>query len=108
MIVEKIENFYSQDLRIDIAPATMLAALDPQNETYCATAARGCFVVSAAQGDVHESVYVLLMEQAFDGLLEARECFETLCSAHPTATYFDFVTHPTGLEVIPEKRGTHL
>ncbi|MEM5545027.1 hypothetical protein WNY61_20070 [Sulfitobacter sp. AS92] len=108
MMVKKIKNFYSQDLRIDIVPASMLAALGPQNETYCATAARGCFVVSVAQGDVHEGVYVLLTEQAFDGLLEAREFFETLCSEHPTATYFDFVTHPTGLEAVPEKQETRL
>ena len=104
MMVEKIKDFYSQELRIDLAPAAMLAALGPRNEAFCSEAMRGCFVVSAAQGDVHEGVYVLLTEQAFDGLLEARELIETLYSEHPKATYFDFVTHPAGIDAIPKSK----
>tara|TARA_R110002012_G_scaffold47399_4_gene124257 strand:+ start:1478 stop:1801 length:324 start_codon:yes stop_codon:yes gene_type:complete len=90
---EKITDFYSQELRIDLAPAGMLADLSPQNEAYGSAAARGGFIVSVAQGDVHESVYVSLVEQVFNDLFEARELFENLRSEHPTATCLDFVTY---------------
>lgn len=94
---EKIKDFYSQDIRIDLASASMLADLSPQNEVYRSAAARGGFVVSIAQGNVHESVYVSLAEQVFDSISAAQAFFETLRFRHPTATYFDFVAYPAGV-----------
>ncbi|MFG6532155.1 MULTISPECIES: hypothetical protein [unclassified Sulfitobacter] len=48
---KKIANFYSQNLRIDLAPASILADLSPENETYRSAAERGDFVVCVAQGE---------------------------------------------------------
>jgi len=101
---EKIKDFYSQDIRVDLAPASMLADLCPQNEAYCSAAARGSFMVSISQGDVHEGVYVPLLERPFSSISAAREFLEGLRSEYPTATYFDFVAHPTG--TLPLKDGT--
>jgi hypothetical protein len=97
-MIEKIADFYSQRLRIDLAPASILADLSPQNETYCFAAERGGFVVCVAQGEPQESVYISLAEQIFDHLSEAQELVEILRSAHPTAAFFDFVTYPAGGE----------
>ena len=93
---KKIQDFYSQDLRIDLTPAALLAKMGPKNAAYQPAAERGAFVVSVSQGDVHESVYVLLSEQVFDSLSEAHTFFETLRFEHPTAQFYDFAAHPSG------------
>lgn len=54
-MIEKIADFYSQRLRIDLAPASILADLSPQNETYCFAAERGGFVVCVAQGNLRKA-----------------------------------------------------
>ena len=96
-VFKKIANFYSQSLRIDLVPASLLAELSPDNETY-RSAARGDFVVCVAQGEPQESVYISLAEQIFSQLSEARDLFERLHAAHPTAAFFDFVADPAGGE----------
>lgn len=101
---EKIKDFYSQDIRIDLAPASMLAELSPQNKTYRSAAARGGAVVSILQGSVHESVYVSLAEQVFDSTSTAQAFFEALRFTHPTAIHFDFVAFPTGVATLPKEK----
>ncbi|WPZ31840.1 hypothetical protein T8A63_20365 (plasmid) [Sulfitobacter sp. OXR-159] len=95
---KKIANFYSQSLRIDLVPASLLAELSPDNETYRFAAERGDFVVCVAQGEPQESVYIALAEQIFSQLSEARNLFERLHAAHPAAAFFDFVADPAGGE----------
>ena len=97
-VFKKIANFYSQSLRIDLVPASLLAELSPDNETYRFAAERGDFVVCVAQGEPQESVYIALAEQIFSQLSEARNLFERLHAAHPAAAFFDFVADPAGGE----------
>ena len=99
---KKIANFYSQNLRIDLVPASILADLSPENETYRSAAERGDFVVCVAQGEPQESVYISLAEQIFSQLSEARDLFESLRSAYPAAAFFDFVAYPAGGERPPK------
>lgn len=99
---EKIEDFYSQDIRVDLATASMLADLNPQNAIYRFAAARGGFVVSISQGNVHDSVYVSLAEQVFDSISTAQEFVEALRRRHPTATYFNFVAYSAGVAPLPD------
>lgn len=101
---QNLEDFYTQKLRIDLAPATLLAELCPQNETYRAAAEHDAFFVSVLQGDVHEGVYVLLREQNFDSLSEAQAFYKSLFSEHPTAEYFDFVAYPSGVSTSPTEQ----
>jgi len=103
---QKLEDFYSQDLRIDLTPAERLAALNPEHLPYCAAAERGAFIVSVLQGDVYESVYTQRMEQFFDTLAEARSLCERLQAKHPSAAYFDFVSFPESGGVAPASSNT--
>lgn len=94
---QKLEDFYTQELRIDLAPAALLAELSPQNEAYRAAAEREAFFVSVLQGDVQEGAYVLLKEQAFDHFSEARAFYKSLISENPNAAHLDFVAYPSGV-----------
>ena len=95
-MLETLDDFYTQDLRVDLVAASQLADLNPKHPEYLAAAARGAFVVSVLKGDVYESVYAPLLERTFDTLAEARVFFDGLASEHPDAKCFDFVAHPTG------------
>tara|TARA_R110002124_G_C8957156_1_gene513757 strand:+ start:2724 stop:3065 length:342 start_codon:yes stop_codon:yes gene_type:complete len=92
---QKLDDFYTQDIRIDLAAASQLADVNPENAAYVEAAARGAFIVSALQGDVYESVYTPLLERTFDTLAEARLFYDNLASEHPDAKCFDFVAPPT-------------
>lgn len=95
-MLQKLDDFYTQALRIDLVPASHLAGLNPQNTEYRDAAGRGAFIVSALQGEVFESVYAPLLERTFDTLAEARLFYAKLASEHPDAKCFDFVAHPSG------------
>jgi len=94
-MLETLDEFYTQDLRVDLIAASQMADLNPKHPKYLAAAARGAFVVSVLQGDVYESVYAPLLERFFDTLAEARLFYNNLASEHPDAKCFDFVAHPT-------------
>ncbi len=96
-MLETLDDFYTQDLRVDLVAASQLADLNQKHPEYLAAAARGAFVVSVLQGDVCESVYAPLMERTFDTLAEARLFYNNLTAEHPDAACFDFVEHPTGI-----------
>jgi|AntAceMinimDraft_1070359.scaffolds.fasta_scaffold113860_1 hypothetical protein len=92
---QKIEDFYCQEIRIDLIAAQQLASLNPKHIQYCSAAESGAFVVSVLQGDIQEGVYSVLMEHFFDTLAEAQQVYAILISENPGATHFDFVAHPT-------------
>ena len=96
LMLETLDDFYTQDLRVDLVAASQLADLNRKHPEYLTAAARGAFVVSVLQGDLYESVYAPLMERTFDTLAEARVFFDSLASEQPDAKCFDFVAHPTG------------
>ena len=89
---ERLENYYTQNLRIDLASAERLAKLNPDDVEYRKAAQNQNYVVSVLQGDVQESVYTLRMEKIFDTLDEAQKTFEKLTKENPDAASFDFVT----------------
>ena len=95
-MLQKLDDYYTQDVRIDLVAASRLADINPKHPEYRAAAARGAFVVTVLQGDVYESVYAPLLERAFDTLAEAQLFYDNLSSEHPDAKCFDFVAHPTG------------
>lgn len=103
---QKLEDFYSQDLRIDLTPAKRLAALNPDHLPHCAAAERDTFIVSVLQGDVYESVYAQRMERFFDTLAEARSFYEQMKAEHPSAANFDFVSFPASGGVAPTSSST--
>lgn len=75
LMLETLDDFYTQGLRVDLVAASQLADLNPKHPEYLTAAARGAFVVSVLQGDLYESVYAPLMERTFDTLAEARVFF---------------------------------
>ena len=89
---ERLENYYTQNIRIDLASAEQLAKLNPDNVEYQKAAQNKNYVVSVLQGDVQESAYTLRMEKMFDTLDEAQKTFVKLTRENPDAAYFDFVT----------------
>ncbi|MFG6665244.1 hypothetical protein ACGYKB_18480 [Sulfitobacter sp. 916] len=93
-MVQKLEDLYSQELRIDLMPASTLADLRPAHDAYRAAATRGAFIVSVLQGDVDEGAHVLLEERILESLSEARTVYENFISQHPEAAHFDFVANP--------------
>ena len=95
-MLETLDDFYTQDLRVDLVAASQLTDLNRKHPEYLTAAARGAFVVLVLQGDLYESVYAPLMERTFDTLTEARVFFDSLASEQPDAKCFDFVAHPTG------------
>lgn len=92
---EKFDGYYTDQLRIDLASAAELAALNPSIEPYRAAASRGAFVVSVVQGDIHEGVYSPLFERFFEVLTEAQELYDALVADNPSACCFDFVSGRT-------------
>lgn len=100
-VFEKLEGFYTEQLRIDLVPAAQLAAMNPSNEPYRTAADRGAFVVSVLQGDIHEGIYTPLQERFFDVLTEARDVYTALVVDNPGAASFDFVSDPTGASGAP-------
>ena len=98
-MLQKLDDFYTQDVRIDLIAASRLADINPTHAEYRAAAARGAFVVSVLQGDVSESVYAPLLERMCDTLAEARLFYDNLASEHPDAKCFDFVVHPAGTTI---------
>jgi hypothetical protein len=99
-MLQKLDDFYTQGVRIDLVAASRLADINPKHPECRASAARGAFVVTVLQGDVYESVYAPLMERTFDTLAEARLFYDKLASEHPDAKCFDFVAHPTGTATV--------
>lgn len=93
---QKLADFYTEKIRIDLIPAERLAALDPGHDRYRSAADHGAFVVSVLQGEIHEGVYVPRMEGFFDTLAEAQEFYDQLITENPDAAHFDFVSHPDG------------
>jgi len=93
---QKLADFYTQQLRIDLIPAKRLAELDPGHERYRVAADRGAFVVSVLQGEIHEGVYASRMVTFFDTLAEARGFYDRLITENPDAAHFDFVSRPAG------------
>lgn len=93
---QKLKDFYTQAVRIDLAPASRLSAINPENIGYRADAERGAVIVSVLQGDIHESVYTMLMERTFETYAEACSFCQHLALEHPDATCIDFVTDPSG------------
>ena len=49
-MLETLDDFYTQDLRVDLVAASQLADLNLKHTEYLAAAARGAFVVSVLQG----------------------------------------------------------
>lgn len=93
---QKLADFYTQKIRIDLIPAERLAQIDPGHARYRSAADRGAFVVSVLQGEILEGVYAACMEDFFDTLAEAQEFYDQLITANPDADHFDFVSHPPG------------
>ena len=89
---ERLENYYTQNIRIDLTSAERLAKLNPDDVEYRKAAKNKNYVVSVLQGDVQESVYALRMEKIFDTLDEAQKTFVKLTKENPDAASFDFVT----------------
>lgn len=94
---QKLDDFYTQDVRINLVAASRLAELNPENGDYRDAAARGALVVSVLQGDIHESVYTQRLERTFDTLAGAKAFYDLLVSEHPDAACFDFVAHPPSI-----------
>jgi len=63
---ERLENYYTQNIRIDLTSAERLATLNPDVVEYRKAAKNKNYVVSVLQGDVQEGVYTLRMEKIFD------------------------------------------
>ncbi|WP_422026172.1 hypothetical protein [Roseovarius sp.] len=89
---ELLKDYYTQNIRIDLASAEQLARLNPDVASYQSAAQDKMLVVSVLQGDVHESVYATLMEKFFDSFDEAQQIFLKLIRENPDAVYFDFVS----------------
>jgi hypothetical protein len=94
---QKLDDFYTQNIRIDLIAASRLADVNPGNADYREAAVRGAFVVTVLQGDLHESLYTPRLERTFDTLAEARAFYDLLVSEHPDAACYDFVAHPAGV-----------
>ncbi|WP_114961166.1 hypothetical protein [Tritonibacter mobilis] len=88
---ERLEDYYTQSIRIDLTSADQLARLNPENVEYRIAAQNNRYVVSVLQGDVQESVYSTRMQKVFDTFDEAQQTFLTLLRENPDAEYFDFV-----------------
>ena len=95
-MLQKLTDFYTQDIQINLIAASRMADINPKHPKYLAAAARGAFVVSVLQGEVYEGVYASLLERTFDSLAEARLFYDNLASEHPDAKCFDFLAYPTG------------
>lgn len=101
---EKLKDFYTDQLRIDLVTAAQLAALNPNSEPYRTAAERSAFVVSVLQGDIHEGIYTPLKERFFDVQTEARGFYTALVADNPGAASFDFVSDLTGASVAPPSK----
>ena len=84
---DDLNNEYT---RIDLAPAALLAELNPTRSHYQVASERGAFVISVQKGDIFDSVYSHEMEKIFGTLPEARLFLEALSKEYPNARYFDF------------------
>ena len=91
---ELLDDYYTQDIRIDLASAECLSKINPNIEHYQNAARDGEFVVSVLQGDAYTAVYVLRIERIFATLEEARQFILTLIKQYPGAATFDFVERP--------------
>lgn len=89
-MLKRVANYYTQALRIDLMPAAMLCALNPEDEGYREAAVRHAFIICVLQGDIEESVYIKLDEWCFDLLSDARAYLAKLQAADPDAICFDF------------------
>jgi hypothetical protein len=82
---QRIEGFYTQEIRIDLVAASQMAKLNPNDPAYCAAAERGAYIVSVLQGDNYEGFYGLLLERTFDKLDDAKSFFNLLALENPDA-----------------------
>lgn len=93
-MIDRLEDYYTQNIRIDFTSAEQLAALNPDDIDYHNAAKTNRYVVSVLQGDVRESVYSTLLEEMFDTFDEAQRTFLRLINENPDAAYYDFVPKP--------------
>ena len=60
---ERLENYYTQNIRIDLTSAERLATLNPDVVEYRKAAKNKNYVVSVLQGDVQEGVRRIAMKR---------------------------------------------
>lgn len=88
-MIDILQDYYTDKLRIDITSAQSLAELNPASEKFAKAALNKQFVINVLQGDIYEGVYSVLAERFFDTEIEAREHFNSLVIQYPDAAIID-------------------
>ena len=91
-MINKLKDYYTDDLRIVMIPASQMLLINPGNEKYRMASENDLVIVFVMQGNSYGGFYVTIYEEHFTNQHEANIVFRRISQQEREAEILDFTS----------------